>query len=87
MKTDKELDAAIFEKEAKRIALAKDGWTRLINQGKAAYTKNGEYRDLKGNPCEGPVKPKKPRKTTPKPVVEEVEPTDLLTDPEPPEAA
>lgn len=54
MKTDKELDQAIYEKQARIEAAVKDGWKRLVNQGRAAYEKNGKYLDMNANPCPDP---------------------------------
>ena len=93
MKTDREMDLAIYEREAKTQAAVKDGWTRIIGMGKAAYTKNGKYLDMLGNPCPAPEgvevveeKPKRKlniRKERP----QKVEKVEEFIQPEPPEAA
>lgn len=58
-KTDRELDLEILERSALSKKLALDGW-RKIQQGRAAWQKDGEYLDLNGNVCDKPTEPPLP---------------------------
>lgn len=87
MKTDRELDREIYERQARLAEITKDGWKRLINQGRAAYEKGGKYLDANGKPCKGPeeieseqpVRRGRGRPTTIKREVIKMEPTENIT--------
>lgn len=82
MKTDRELDQEIYDRQARIQAAVKDGWKRLVNQGRAAYEKNGRFLDINANPCPDPNKPaeEKPKRRGRPAKVEKVEPVEEVKD-------